>query len=575
MNCAFLFYGKPCSGKDTFINLLLRKRKQLQLFLYLFKHLVHKNESYVHLREKVFFIQLIKQYHRIGNRKGKLSTIWGHGGETDRTVSFRFLVQLTKHLLRIWRGSGWDPGAGSKRGTRRRTKRRSKTATRRLTRSAKNGRAKEQLACEAPPRGAPRLHNPTLRKIPQRNPLRRTKLSNQSSNFLLICYLYRQKDQCMCHYRSYLRRNKIKTFNVSLDFIEKQLYRGHPREETSLSPSKVNQRQLHLLMNKRYTVYGREKHNWGVFYPIVKRTAIKGGHTMLIRGAADQKVKGENIAHMAKGKNIAKGVNMAKRTNIAKGTHIAKPTCANQVKCWRTARRIAYAYCASLMQAQSQRSSSGPRGGMAEHAVILLNDTFHLPSMRKKYYHLCRRYHFNYAQIYLNAPLNMCLERNRRRKKFKPIADKTIVRNHFYHQKYAVRLRGAGQSRSPNRVSVVRGGRKWQKSVFSIQVDSSAPKKLTDVLRLIYNHVDEFRNEAGENQTHKVQEVKRENLPNRVDLLNLMINKIIHEKLKSLPNERKNECAKKFRVVKLRLLREYRDGKDYFMEDLDHMFVVE
>ncbi|GAB64632.1 hypothetical protein PCYB_022020 [Plasmodium cynomolgi strain B] len=382
MNCAFLFYGKPCSGKDTFINLLLRKRKQLELFLYLFQHLVQKNESYIRLREKIFFIQLIKYYYRIGNRKRKVTISWNHVGETDRIVSFRFLNQLTRHLLRIWWTYGWDPGAGSKRGTKR----------------AKNGREKEQLPCGAPPTGTTRQLVSNVRKVPHRNSLRRrTKLPNQSSNSRLICYLYSQKDKWMCHYRSYLRRNKIKTFNISLDYIEKQLYRGHPPRVTSLSLAKVGQKQFHLLLNRRYTVYGREKHHGGgVYYPI----------------------------------------------------------------------------------AQNQQSSNNPRGGMAEHVFILLNDTFHLPSMRKKYYLLCRRYHFNYAQIYLNAPLSMCLERNRRRKKFKPIADKTIVRNHFYHQKYAVRVRGAGQTRSPNRVTVVRGGRKWQKGVFSIQVDSSAPEKV-------------------------------------------------------------------------------------------------
>ncbi|ANQ05928.1 Uncharacterized protein PCOAH_00002970 [Plasmodium coatneyi] len=565
MNCAFLFYGKPCSGKDTFINLLLRKRKQLQLFLFLFNHLVHKDDSNVRLREKIFFIQLIKYYYRIGRRKSNVSISFCHGGETERKVSFRFLVHLTKHLLHIWRNSGWDPGAGSK--------------------GAKNGRAKKQPPRGAPPKGSTRQLYPTRRRVPQRNPLRRTELPNQSI-FPLICYLYEQKDEWMSYYRSYLRRNKIKTFNVSLDFIEKQLYRGHPPKVTSLNSSKVDQRELHLLLNRRYTVYGREKHDRGVYYPIVKRTTIKGGHNMLIRGAIHKEEKG---------------------TNMAK-----KPTWANQVKYWRTARRIAYAYCASLMQAKNQRSSNNPCGVKAEHVFILLNDTFHLPSMRKKYYLLCRRYHFNYAQIYLNALLKICLERNRHRKKFKPIADKTIVRNHFYHQKYAVRFREASQTRSPNLVTVVRGGRKWQKKVFSIQVDSSVPQKvcrvdavlkdinfttahmhpptrsrkdicaftttpnqLTDTLRLIYNHLDEFRNKTWRNQTKNVQEVKRDNLPNRLDMLNLMVNRIIHEKLKSLPNERKNECAKKLRVIKLRLLKECRDGRDYSMKDLDDMFHVE
>ncbi|KJP89218.1 hypothetical protein AK88_01096 [Plasmodium fragile] len=532
MNCAFLFYGKPCSGKDTFINLLLQEREQLQLFLYLFKHLVHKHDSYVCTKEKIFFIQLIKYYYRIGNPKRKVSICWAHGGETDQTVSFLFLVQLTRHLLRIWRSSAWDPGAGFKK--------------------ANNGQAKEQLLPRGvPPRGATRQLYRTLRKAPQRNPLKRTKVLHQSSTFPLICYLYRRKDEWMRHYHSYLNRNKIKIFYISSDYIEKQLYHGHPPQVTSLCPSTVGEGELHLLLNRRYTVYGRQKHYRGVYYPVVKRTTIKGGHSMIIRGDSDKK---------------AKGMNRAK-----------KPTCANQLKYWRVARRIAYSYCASLMRGRNQRCSNSSRGGMDGHVFILLNDTFHLPSMRKKYYLLCRRYHFKYAQIYLKAPLNICLQRNRRRKKFKPIADKTIVRNHFYHQKYAVRFRGACQARSPNQVNVVRGGRKWQKKVLSIQVDSAAPQKvcrLTDTLRLIYSHFDEFRNEDKGKASHKVKEVKRDNLPNRLDLLNLMINKIIHEKLKSLPNERKNECAKKFRVIKLKLLKECRDGKDYFVEDLNDMFNV-
>ncbi|EUD65315.1 hypothetical protein C922_04258 [Plasmodium inui San Antonio 1] len=551
MNWAFLFYGKPCSGKDTFINSLLRKRKQLELFLYLLRHLVDNNESYVRLKEKIFFIQLIKYYYGVRNRKRKVSISSGYEGETDRTVSFPFLVQLTRHLLHIWRISGSIPHAGFKRGTKR----------------AKNGKAEEQLLRGAPPRETTRQVHPTLRKAPQGNPIsRRSDLPNQSSSFHLICYLYKQKDQWMGYYRSYLRRNKIKIFHLSLDFIEKQLYREGPPEVTSfLCPAKVRQGKLHLLLNRRYTVYGREKHDWGVYYPIVKKTTIKGGDIMLIGG--DSGTNSEKVANIAKG---ASGTYIAKVAKRAK-----KPTCANQVKYWRTARRIAYAYCASLMQAENQRSSSSPRGEIAEHTFILLNDTFHLPSMRKKYYLLCRKYHFKYAQIYLNAPLNMCLERNRRRKKFKPIANKTIVRNHFYHQKYAVRFRGESQTRSPNGVTVVPGGTKWQKKVLSIQVDSSVPEKLTEALRFIYCHLDELRNESRGNQTRKVQEIKRDNLPNRLDMLNLMINKIIHEKVKSLPNERKNECAKKFRVIKLRLLRECRDGKDYIMEDLDDMFVVE
>eukprot|EP00366_Plasmodium_knowlesi_P000273 XP_002257770.1 hypothetical protein, conserved in Plasmodium species [Plasmodium knowlesi strain H] len=499
MKCAFLFYGKPCSGKDTFINLLLTKRRQLELFLYLFNNLIHKNESNVRLREKIFFIQLIKYYYRIEKRRRKTSIFCGHGGETDQKVSFRFLVQLTSHLLHIGRSSGWDRGAGSK--------------------GVKNGKTKEQLRRGLPPRGITHQLYPTLRKVVQRKPLRRTTLTNQSDDFHLICYLYRHKDEWMYHYHSYLRRNKIKTFNVSLDFIEKQLYRGHLPEVTSLNPSKIVQRNLHLLLNRTYTVYGREKHYRGVYYPIVKKTTIKGGHVMLIRALNHKKEKGPN---------------MTEAVNIA-----MKPTSANQVKYWRRARRIAYAYCASLMQMQNQRCSSRQCRRKTEHVLILLNDTFHLPSMRKKYYLLCRKYHFNYAQIYLKAPLNMCLERNRRRKKFKPIEDKTIVRNHFYQQKYAVQFRRENQTISPNRITVVRGGRKWQKEVFSIQVDSSAQQKvchLTDALRLIYSHLDEFRNQAKGKQTHIVQEIKRDNPPNRLDMLNLMINKIIHEKLKSLPN---------------------------------------
>ncbi|CAJ1365384.1 unnamed protein product [Effrenium voratum] len=47
--------------------------------------------------------------------------------------------------------------------------------------------------------------------------------------------------------------------------------------------------------------------------------------------------------------------------------------------------------------------------------VIVLDDNMYYRSMRKRWYHLCRDRGCAYHQVFLQAPLDVCLERNQRR----------------------------------------------------------------------------------------------------------------------------------------------------------------
>ncbi|GAW79137.1 L-seryl-tRNA(Sec) kinase [Plasmodium gonderi] len=542
MNCIFLFYGKPCSGKDTLINSLLKKKRHLQLFLYLLHNLITKNESrknesrknesrkneprknewQENLKEKLFFIELIKHYYKIKNLgQKKVSPLSGnHGKEADlKKISCHFLIYLTRHLLIILRRSFFSTHSCMKKIKKlsKEEKLSGKTNTKWVIFTQgyikTSGKIKNEIS---------HWEEAHLWKF-SNSKIRRLQLVTKSRKINLIYHLYKTITEWICHFLTYLGKNKIKIYNISTDFIEKQLYHGYSRKIATLEAFKKEKRkQYRLIMNKKYIVYERKKFNYGAFYPIVRRKKMKNEHIILRK--------------------------------MGKGEKRKKPTHINQIKYWKIARHIAYSYCSSLMHEQNQKKNIS-HGTINNHTFIILNDTFHLPSMRKKYYLLSRRYHFKYAQIYLNAPLKMCLERNRRRKKFKPVADKTIVRNHFYHQKYALWMRRGGQTISPNMISVIRGGTKWQKGVLSIQVDSSVPQKLTEIMQLIYNHLDEFKNEGKDKKVHEEEQQKRKNLPNRLDVLNITINKIIHKNLKILPNEKKNEYAKKFRLIKLKLLK--------------------
>jgi tRNA uridine 5-carbamoylmethylation protein Kti12 len=84
---------------------------------------------------------------------------------------------------------------------------------------------------------------------------------------------------------------------------------------------------------------------------------------------------------------------------------------------WRLAR------CTALDQLRLQLLSC--------HQIILLDDNFHLRSMRKQIYHLCQEYpNIRLGILWMETPLNVCLERNRRRSPQRRVPDHIIDKMH-------------------------------------------------------------------------------------------------------------------------------------------------
>eukprot|EP00439_Symbiodinium_sp_Y106_P051350 s100_g6.t2 len=61
-----------------------------------------------------------------------------------------------------------------------------------------------------------------------------------------------------------------------------------------------------------------------------------------------------------------------------------------------------------------------------ERVVIVLDDNMYYRSMRKRWYHLCREASCAYHQLFLQAPVDLCLERNKLRKPAAQVPDFSI-----------------------------------------------------------------------------------------------------------------------------------------------------
>ncbi|CDO62136.1 L-seryl-tRNA(Sec) kinase, putative [Plasmodium reichenowi] len=524
MNFVLLFYGPPCSGKDKFINYLLKRNKAIYLFLYFFVNIKKETEdSYKqNVEEKKFFIKIIKYYYKIKEREQKNILRIIRRNE-DIAPSFSFLIFLTRHFLNVI----------------------NKKSSIFILNKYKNAQ-NERVTLE----GRKKHHKSTREKKIKRKRKRKRKNNNNNNkintnykynniykkknfykpsihkyNKKLFFIFYKNIYKLIKYFKKFLTYNfNTYIYNISTDEIEKLFYNNTYNIIDSFKRQEIKRINTNncfvctLNKSKFYIFHKKDKKiNGNIFYPVFKKSNIKNKNdTLFIK---------------------------LKKTN-------KKPTSYNQIKYWNLSRKIAYEYCKSIM-----------RKGGQENKIIILNDTFHLPSMRKEYYILTKKYPYNYIQTFINTPLPTCLNRNKKREKFKYISSKTIIRNYKCHKKYSI------QSKLKKHLSkmlhVVKSKYKWQEKILSLQVNTFYKKsktnknKLIHVLRFIYNNFDNFKNM----DTIKIRnddKKKNDMDTNKLNILNVTINKMIHEKLKNLPNEKKNEYAKRFHFIKLEILKECR-----------------
>ncbi|KAI4840953.1 L-seryl-tRNA(Sec) kinase [Plasmodium brasilianum] len=519
MNFTFLFYGKPCSGKDTLINNLLKRKKQILHFIYLFYNLTEKRIFYKYVEEKILFINLIKYYYRLNNVRIKLSCTGRKRG--TKIISFSFLLYLSRCLLTRMGCHPFQPNAYNKLNN---------MIKKVIRQNKKNKFLKNYKDKYNNMRGK---HRYPYNKW---NIKKKATLFNNLNKYKM-CYTFaNQIIKWKKYFQLFMSKNKTCIYVICTDFIEKQFYNYQSKEKKNTPFSlqlKKAEKYHYYMLNEKYIIYEKKKKKkkstQNVFYPFLKKTRVKNG-ILLIRKKEKKK----------------------------------KATLINQTKYWKVARKIAYSYCLSLMRREKCKEQHEKEKEKEHHCphknsrnkIIILNDTFHLPSMRKKYFLLSKKYNFNYVQVYLNTPLQTCLRRNRNRKNFKYISEKTIVRNHICQQKYAVRLNPGEQTKVSNMINVVKTGHKWQMKILSLQIDSFRQNKIAEILFFIYKHFTHFKNIKQKRKVSTKEEQKPQTKSNPLNLLNVMINKIIHERLKELPNE----C---------------RDNNTHTIENVEDMFFVQ
>ncbi|KYO03683.1 putative L-seryl-tRNA(Sec) kinase [Plasmodium gaboni] len=534
MNFVLLFYGPPCSGKDKFINYLLKRNKVIYLFLYFFVNIKNETEcSYKqNVEEKNFFIKIIKYYYQIKEREQKniLRTI--RRKEDNIAPSFSFLIFLTRHFLNII----------------------NKKSSIFILNKYKNAQNETFDRLE----GKKKHHKNSRKKIKRKN-------NNQINNnhkynkiykkFFYKPYIHKyNKKMFFIFYKKiykfikYFKKFLTYNFNtyiyyISTDQIENLFYHNTNNiidafKRQQIERIDTNNCHVCTLNKSKFYIFHKKdkKINGNIFYPVFKKS---------------------NIIN----KNDTVFIKLKKTNKKEKKKQNKKPTSYNQIKYWNLSREIAYEYCKNIMR----------RGG-TQNRIIILNDTFHLPSMRKEYYILTKKYPYNYIQTYINTPLATCLNRNKKRVKFKYISSKTIIRNYKCHKKYSIQSKQ--QKYLSKMIHVVKSKYKWQEKILSLQVNTFYKKyktkksKLVHILRFIYNHFDNFKN-MDTIKIRKHDKKKNDMNANKLNILNVTINKIIHEKLKNLPNEKKNEYAKRFHVIKLEILKECRMNKMITPEYID------
>ncbi|SOV20142.1 L-seryl-tRNA(Sec) kinase,putative [Plasmodium sp. gorilla clade G2] len=539
MNFVLLFYGPPCSGKDKFINYLLKRNKVIYLFLYFFVNIKNEKEcSYKqNVEEKKIFIKIIKYYYQIKEREQKniLRTI--RRKEDNIAPSFSFLIFLTRHFLNIinkkssifilnkyrnTQNETFDHLEGKKKHHKNSRKKIKRKNNNKINNNHKYNKIYKKF-----------FYKPCIHKY----------------NKKLFFIFYKNIYKFIKYFKKFLTYNfNTYIYNISTDQIEKLFY-----DNTNYIIDAFKRQQIEridtnnchvctLNKSKFYIFHKKDKKiNGNIFYPVFKKS---------------------NIIN----KNDTLFIKLKKTNKKEKKKQNKKPTSYNQIKYWNLSREIAYEYCKNIMR----------RGG-TQNRIIILNDTFHLPSMRKEYYILTKKYPYNYIQTYINTPLATCLNRNKKRVKFKYISSKTIIRNYKCHKKYSIQ---SNQEKYLSKmIHVVKSKFKWQEKILSLQVNTFYKKyktkknkvgkfQLVHILRFIYNHFDNFKN-MDTIKIRKHDKKKNDMNPNKLNILNVTINKIIHEKLKNLPNEKKNEYAKRFHVIKLEILKECRMNKMITPEYID------
>ncbi|SPJ08130.1 L-seryl-tRNA(Sec) kinase, putative [Plasmodium sp. DRC-Itaito] len=521
MNFVLLFYGPPCSGKDKFINYLLKRNKVIYLFLYFFVNIKNETEgSYKqNVQEKKMFIKIIKYYYQIKEREQKniLRTIRRN---ESIAPSFSFLIFLTRHFLNIINKKSSIFILNKYKNAQNETvtlvgekKHHKSTREKKRKRKRKNNNKKNKIN-----------NNHKYNNIYKKKKFYKPSIHKYNKKLFFI--FYKNIYKFIKYFKKFLKHNfNTYIYNISTDQIEKLFYNNKYNIIDTFKRQQIERINTYncyvctLNKSKFYIFHKKDKKiNGNIFYPVFKKSNIKN-------------------------KNDTLFIKLKKKTKT-------KPTSYNQIKYWNLSRKIAYQYCKSIM-----------RKGPQQNKIIILNDTFHLPSMRKEYYILTKKYPYNYIQTFINTPLATCLKRNKKRVKFKYISLKTIIRNYKFHKTYSIQSKL--EKNLSKMIHVVKSKYKWQEKILSLQVNTFYKKsktkknKLVHVLRFIYNHFDNIKN-MDTIKIRKHDNKKNDMNTNRLNILNVTINKMIHEKLKNLPNDKKNEYAKRFHFIKLEILKECR-----------------
>ncbi|CAD2084576.1 L-seryl-tRNA(Sec) kinase, putative [Plasmodium vinckei brucechwatti] len=536
MNFLFMFYGPPCSGKDTLINFLIKKKKKILFFVYLLYNLKKENISYKYSYEKVFFIQLIKYCTKINNNNNAARKI---------SISFLSLIYLYKTLFIA------SLGDSPFRSTLQSSLNAVYNKIKNVKKEKKANKTKQlcvSLHTHSKNAKHKYVHN-NNQNDEHANKSNITKMCIKISKKKILSRIVKPKTffifykKFAKHFQHFLSKYKNSIHNISPDYIEKQFYstKNKKRHINQYKKIKKNEKNNIAVVTNKIFIFEKQNPKTKIYYPNIKKRCLKNKLFFL--------------SNIRKNKNI-------------------KPTLINQKKYWKIARQIAYLYCYHLIN-QNDKEKSHTKYN--KNKIIILNDTFHFPSMRKKYYLLSKKYNSLYTQTFLNTPSKTCVKLNINRDKFKYISNETIIKNCLYHNKYAIKLKKNEQKNISRMINLVKATRKWQANTISIQVNRLKNKnKLTELLFFIYKYFETFIKEIKKEKTA----IKKEN-PNPViqtsvlEIINKNANKIIHEKLKNIPNDQKNVYAQKYRLIKLQLLKEYRIAKNCNIKDIESRFTID
>ncbi|SCL96689.1 L-seryl-tRNA(Sec) kinase, putative [Plasmodium chabaudi chabaudi] len=540
MNFLFMFYGPPCSGKDTLINFFIKKKKKIFFFIYLLYNLKKDNISYRCSYEKIFFIQLIKYCSKI-NKVPKLNN---NDAGRKTNLSFSSLICLYKTLFVTSLGD--SPPRSTFQGSLnavynkiKNVKKVNKAKQLCISSHTLPKHAKHKHA-HSNGQSSEHIHKSGITK--ECIKISRKKLFIRIAKPKTFFIFYKKFANQIKHFQHFLSKYKFSIHNISPDDIEKQFYstknkKRHINQYKKIK--KIEKNNIAIMTNKIF-IFEKQNPKTKIYYPDIKKRCLKNKLFFL--------------------KNNRKNKNI-------------KPTLINQKKYWKIARKVAYLYCYHLINQNVKKKSHTKHD---RNKIIILNDTFHFPSMRKKYYLLSKKYNSLYIQAFLNTPAKNCIKLNTNRDKFKYISNETIIKNCLYHNKYAIRLKNG--KTNPRMINLVKATRKWQANTISIQVNRLKNKnKLTELLFFIYKHFATFIKEIK--KTNKAIIKKESPKPviqtSTLEIINKTANKIIHEKLKNIPNDQKNVYAQKYRLIKLQLLKECRITKNCNIKDIEHRFVTD